>query len=530
MLKISDQNSIDAEFEAGWFELQGERRWFAQASPEILAVIHKTIPAYSKIRSDNLIEMEFGNQVGRFSLPGLGEIFGFNVTSGKWDEKDYKNLLLDLVKIASNLPFSASDAASLRYDRSVKDQKDALYHAFVYLEYVMSENAPTWERLDLALGNILRNPHRKMIRETNQVMVWQARDIRPSQMVDIACGKGEFLKTNACDTARQLGNSLPLKVDEQRTVHTFDTPENRFIVSFLDFAGGIVEKTRDVFCGISHLDKTVRNECSHLEKKLGRFANSSIWDEVGPMVHFPAASTVLQRRMGYREVFFHYIRLLLTTRLPLDEDEGIDQLQMKDIALLYELWCFFKVVEAIEGYLGRPQSVDYTNGTEKEISVSRNLKVQWAQGISLLYNASFSRSKKSRHSYSTTLRPDIILEIGKGGDAVRHIFDAKFRLNSFPTLVDDDEEGTEREERLGTYKRADLYKMHTYKDAIRNVESVWVLYPGTESVFFDVTGQKIADFEGEDADHLNGVGAIALKPGAVSRLPSVIESLLEEGY
>ena len=45
----------------------------------------------------------------------------------------------------------------------------------------------------------------------------------------------------------------------------------------------------------------------------------------------------------------------------------------------------------------------------------------------------------------------------------------------------------------GWFKAEDIRKMHTYREAIRGrrcgrqkpVASVWVLYPGTETVFFD---------------------------------------------
>ena len=36
------------------------------------------------------------------------------------------------------------------------------------------------------------------------------------------------------------------------------------------------------------------------------------------------------------------------------------------------------------------------------------------------------------------------------------------------------------EQRAGNYKRADLLKMHAYRDAIRRSAGAYVLYPGSE--------------------------------------------------
>ncbi len=41
------------------------------------------------------------------------------------------------------------------------------------------------------------------------------------------------------------------------------------------------------------------------------------------------------------------------------------------------------------------------------------------------------------------------------------------------------------------FKRADLYKMHAYCDAIPNARSVWILYPGSELRFFSEDGSSV---------------------------------------
>ena len=528
MVVIHDKSMQDAQLCDGWYKLQGERCWIAKGTTSEITTLHVAMHSFSTVIDDCFLELNFGNQVGKFHIDGVEGLGGIEVVSGKWTEDDYRMLLLDLVKIASGLPFSAQDAATQAYDRSIREKQDVLYHAFVYLAYVMSEKAPLWEHLDIALQNVLRNPHRRTVRENHETLIWQARDISPSQMVNIATGNGEMFRTSACEAAVRLGGRLPLRVHEQRATSIFDTPENRFVCSFLGFAAGIIDRTKTAFCSNTALDRSVQRECSILESKLNLISRNALWKDVGPMVHFPAASTVMQRRTGYREVLLHYIRLLLATRLPFDEDTGIDKLQMKDIALLYEIWCFFKVVEAVEQRLGRPASTRFTSHSEKEIAVPWRMKVSWLQGATLYYNASFSRTSKRHRSYSTTLRPDITLEIDKhDGSVERHLFDAKFRLKSFGSLVGEGDSETQKEERKGTFRRADLYKMHAYRDAISDVKSVWILYPGTEFDLFTPEGIHFKEKKFVDVDKIDGVGAVSLIPAQESSLDNVIKAILQ---
>ena len=80
---------------------------------------------------------------------------------------------------------------------------------------------------------------------------------------------------------------------------------------------------------------------------------------------------------------------------------------------------------------------------------------------------------------SRTLRPDYTLSIWPEGisqeeaekeELIVHIhFDAKYRIEKILTDLGEDKDlDLEKEEQnKGTYKSADLLKMHTYRDAIR---------------------------------------------------------------
>jgi hypothetical protein len=99
--------------------------------------------------------------------------------------------------------------------------------------------------------------------------------------------------------------------------------------------------------------RTGRDVWFHSKRPARPVLQHPLWSDVGPMIHFPAASTVLQRRRGYREVFQHFARLRLAARVPLAEKLVWNLLEAKDIAELYEVWCFFRVVPELKGLLAQ---------------------------------------------------------------------------------------------------------------------------------------------------------------------------------
>ena len=198
-----------------------------------------------------------------------------------------------------------------------------------------------------------------------------------------------------------------------------------------------------------------------------------MWEEVGSLVRIPFSSTVLQRRRGYRRVLQHFSRIRLAPMIPLDKDGMRDLLELKNIALLYELWTFFRLVHEISAALGHPpvRSGRLTRG-HFQTAFAAGGTFEWNPGVRLVYNQRFSRLRRGQgHSYSVPLIPDIALRIPDGPNAGLHLFDAKFLVQALTDvrLVADDKDTDDEKapERAGSFKRADIYKMHAYRDAIR---------------------------------------------------------------
>jgi len=102
-------------------------------------------------------------------------------------------------------------------------------------------------------------------------------------------------------------------------------------------------------------------------------------------------------------------------------------------------------------------------------------------------------------------------------------FDAKYRvdgleyLNSNITEGGDDLDAEKRQEKQGKYKRADLLKMHAYKDAIRRTVGAYVLYPGSNSNTFESFHEIIP-----------GLGAFPISPSDDGKGLDAVQSFILE--
>ncbi|RYE46455.1 MAG: hypothetical protein EOP48_21830, partial [Sphingobacteriales bacterium] len=117
---------------------------------------------------------------------------------------------------------------------------------------------------------------------------------------------------------------------------------------------------------------------------------------------------------------------------------------------------------------------------------SRKLRVRFS------YNRTFNGKSRypSGGSWSLNFRPDYTLTVWPLGideeqaekeELITHIhFDAKYRINNSYDLLNKDVnlDDEKSEQERGSYKRADLLKMHAYKDAIRRTAGAYILYPG----------------------------------------------------
>ena len=417
----------DAE---GRLQLQSERRWVIEGSRAKLAQIEAVLPvsAWNRVGRGALV-LSLVNSVGTLELPHVGPV---ELYSGKLNRRDFEALLADVTALATSLPFSARDPGSAQYDSGAAPPDQVLYHAFVYLRYILSEDAPADTRLIPALELIQRTPYRRWRTERREVRIEALTRVDSHTLLDLVTRTGTPVQAASLSvpgrhSPRALGGQLPETVSERRIRATIDTPENRFVKAFIGQAQGIIGRTRAAVEGGA---QRVREESDRRLRPAGRGADAHRTPfDVGRSREDgtdPVSSTVLQRRRGYRHVLRHFARIRLAPRIPLDSRELRNLLELKDIATLYELWTFFRLADLVRALLGPPiRSARPARSDSFQVSLGWNQTFEWASGVRLAYNRTFS---PSRDSYSVRLRPDIALYLPGRSNADLHLFDAKFSV------------------------------------------------------------------------------------------------------
>jgi len=158
--------------------------------------------------------------------------------------------------------------------------------------------------------------------------------------------------------------------------------------------------------------------------------------------------------------------------------------------------------------------------------------------IEFSYNRTFSASDRSypkSGSWSRQMRPDYTLSLwpadfsreeAETQELITHVhFDAKYKVDSLEKLFGKEDAPEEElavektEERKETYKRADLLKMHAYRDAIRRSAGAYVLYPGLVD-----RETRMHGFH----ELLPGLGAFPLRPDATDDGTAALTRFLKE--
>ncbi|HVJ91943.1 MAG TPA: DUF2357 domain-containing protein, partial [Labilithrix sp.] len=455
-----------AEVIPGGHRLTAEADWLVEGPADAVAAVRDALPAGVAESWGSTLRLRFrGTLVGRIPAGPLGQL---HVHSGKWTEADYDLMLGDIAQIAQSLPFDAGAASALPYYRDPSLLADDVsYHAFVWLRHALLDH-PKRPLLG-ALQTIIAKPHRRLVREEREVPVELASAISARTLDDVFAGRWPLQRA---PEGLGIRGHLPLRIADAGSRETVDTPENRFVKAFLEACDRLLAGMQS---RVSHargtLGPRLGADLAAVQAVLTPLRRAALFREVGTLTQMPAASTVLQRRAPYREVFRSHLLLRAASRvLPFSAPEIVQMLEIKNIARLYELWCGFHLVALLTESLGTPKQAVWTDGDAFGATVRHGLAVSWASGIAIAFNASYTR-KKGFHgrSRSVTLRPDFALYLPYGPAPGLHLFDAKFRLEH--------NGAGEKSSRVD-----DIHKMHTYRDAIPAAKSAWVLYPGTHTL------------------------------------------------
>lgn len=473
-----------------------------------------------------------GIYVGTYSIDVLqkednkkvGEV-AFEIRSAKVGYRDdYRRMLEDITEFCTELLMQQSSPVIQRYEVDITKDPRSDYQRFAFVRSLVDSDSFADAMYQIQLSPVKRWIDSEEERQLCNVKRWGQHTLR-----QLARATNRVSLSNQ-HPLKDRFDTLPRCVPVAFRKETADIPENRFIKyvlrSFLTFCSSIQHHSK--------AGQRLKQEASLVCEKLLQYLSYPLFRNISEINVLPLNSPILQRKEGYREIFQKWLMFDMAARLTWQGGEDVYGAGKKDVARLYEYWLFFKLLDVLS------QKFHISSKSKEElIDCSNELNLTLKQGkmimlsgiyetdsrklnICFSYNRTFSYTDNYQLSGSWTrnFRPDYTLTIWPGDitseeaereELITHIhFDAKYRIeqlflrdntNKNNDEVSDDLSEMKREEERGTYKRADLLKMHAYKDAIRRTGGAYILYPGTEN-------QVIHGFH----EIIPGLGAFAISP------------------
>ncbi|MCB1484251.1 MAG: DUF2357 domain-containing protein, partial [Hyphomicrobiaceae bacterium] len=440
-------------------------------------VVARVIELGGEFIDPNTVLIRFSNFIGSAELAGVL----LDVVSTKIDAQGISKLLDEVSNVSSRLAFGWGSPTRFLAGRLPTSANPIPYHQLQFLRRKMLQEPPG-RRLQDWLATIARNPTRRFASERPVVTPDRIRRLDHRSVSTIFARLDRLVPVpatspiydNPLAIALTFGESLsrhfPRTIAASKGRLSFDTPENRFAKRVVSECLGLLYR----FADHPRLHRSFKSDCRKMLTELEAVISFPAFAECAPKPRMDSPTQALTKGEGYRDVFSFWFDFMGHFSLPASPSDVSHFLEGKNIATLYEYWVFVRVLEAIEDAHGSSltdRSAMISRDSLGE-SISLGFSIDGQEKIRLRYNCSYTRSNGG--AYSTPLRPDVVLEFGQS----RYCFDAKYRLDRLEISEDDADEG------IATYKRADLYKMHTYRDAIDRMKAAFVVYPGTQFVFF----------------------------------------------
>ncbi|CAM4447773.1 restriction endonuclease-like protein [Paenibacillus tarimensis] len=437
-------------------------------------------------------------------------------------QKDYEAILHEVNAQIYNLSFDfLRRTFQLTGLRETRHQ--SMTEFFVILQHVFQQLVQTIERMQSA-------PHHRMRMENRLVGAARVKKAGRENIAFLA-KRPHYLAQDTQNGLLRLGNQryTPTHVLETKRHVDYDTMENRFVRWVLL---RIERRLRSMKLLLNKKDRApdpvLMNKLNRMQSDIGRLLKLDFL-RVGEMRQM-TVTLVLQMAPGYRDVYRYY--LMLMKGLSIQDD--LFRLSMKDLAQLYEYWCFLKIHELLSRkYELVKQDVVKLNrgGLFVTLQRARDSKMVYrnprnGEVFTLYYNGLPPGDK----SVTVGQKPDNVLTLKKQDAAVeyKYIFDAKYRIN--PAY-----EGTSYR---GTYKtpgpqEEDINTMHRYRDAIVYQASREQGQPEAERTMFGAYVLFPYPNEEEYRAHdfyrsieLVNVGALPFLPSATTLVEEFLDELI----
>lgn len=428
--------------------------------------------------------------------------------------EDYRRMLDDIANISLDLLISMFSPTSLDLAWDTTKDTESLQQRFFFLRALCDD-----VDFKAALQQIFNRPHSRLQRSSE--LQSSARQLRGgSEISRQIASRSPRGRLSSDHPLSEKIPTFPQHLMAASVMETNDTQENRFvafvIVQFLEALTSIRDKLsakneKSALFAQREVDPAIEQMQNYLEHSLFR--------NLTRLSVIPIGSPVLQRKSGYREVLASWLKFHAAGSLNWSGSADISRAGSRNVAVLYEYWIFFVLLQAIEPWIGQKNKKFYanllsdsTNGfginikSGQVLSLPDMAAVHGGRSFNLQfsYNRTFSDSNGStvnrRLEYTDTdiadswtrrMRPDFTLTIwpisltqdeALRAGSIKHLhFDAKYSVNKIKEIFGGSDFNLDSEkmrQKSGNYTRGDLLKMHAYKDAIRRSTGAYIIYPG----------------------------------------------------
>lgn len=356
-------------------------------------------------------------------------------------------------------------------------------HAGTYVEafqrlHTAVRGGDTVPGLIVLLPRIARAPHATLRSDGHWVRRESARRPDPTRLMHALARPGNLAPE------RQ-----PRHIVDTQVTASVDTPENRLVLAYCDNVRARLRRLARIAP-----DPAMRQACEALSDQLeDARRRAPFLREVAQPAFLPQQpSLTLLHRPEYRAILQGYLSLHRSIGVRLDDDAL--EAPLENLPSLYQTWGTLEIVDALlragaaAGFSVESQQLLHRDADGEFVRVLRDglpaLRLRHPESgvlVTLTPERRFGvRRTGGFYSASFEQRPDVVIEVQPPDAPPRlYLFDPKYRLDA-------------EDDATGRPKKADIDKMHAYRDAIRDttgddatrpVRLAAILYPGPRTRF-----------------------------------------------
>lgn len=272
-----------------------------------------------------------------------------------------------------------------------------------------------------------------------------------------------------------------------------DTQENRFLKFALHQISKRYEDLRQRIEAVKTASGTMKSTMLATSETLKRLQHHPFFRTIGRFKGISQESMVLQKATGYSQVY----RTWNLLRRAYSLNDGLYRLQTKDIATLYEIWCFIEVSHIVKAQLHLDdEDVEHRNRMEMngifswELGKGEHSRILFRKdGVELaelVYNPKNADKENDNVGMKDLVvptvpqKPDIVLQLTKNdlqqGMKMTYLFDAKYRIDGKDKGVDVPPEDAINQ--MHRYRDAIYYKDYDANALKKEVIGGFILFPG----------------------------------------------------